>query len=75
MATVAEVLHELVTELTGVESGGLHDLIGQLDAPGPVMLGTPGPAAAQPSEPDTPNAAFGSETEPQAPDPAGPMGG
>ena len=78
MATVADVLNELITELTGVESGGLHDLVDQLEEPGPASPASPVPADAQPSEADTPNPVFGSETEPQAPDPAappGPMGG
>jgi len=67
-ATIQEVLTQIVENLNGYVSDTLAGIISTLDEPAPVPEATPVPAAAQPSELDTSNPAFGSETVPEASD-------
>jgi hypothetical protein len=68
VATIQEVLTHIVQSINGYVSDDLAGVIASLDEPAPAPEATPVPAPAQPSEPDTPNPAFGSESEPLAAD-------
>jgi hypothetical protein len=66
VATIQEVLTHIVQAINGYVSDDLAGVIASLDEPAPAPEAAPVPAPDQPSEPDTPNAAFGTETEPGA---------
>ena len=74
MSDLTDLLHKIVTSLTGKTAGGLHediDALAEVAAPSPAQPEPP-PADAQPSEPDTPAvfptppAPFGTETDPES---------